>query len=100
MVPVMFLRLLPVLAVLCACASPSPQFFGAKRQEVVVDGRQFTVFQDQNRVQVVRHGYARPAARRDIPDQMMRAVLQATGCAPQEASFQGDSGEMRGRVKC
>ncbi len=96
----MFQRLLPVLAVLSACASPSPQFFGAAKHEVVVDGRQFTVFQDQNRVQVIRHGYAGRSARQDIADQMMRAVGQATGCTPLTSSFQGDSGEMRGRVKC
>jgi hypothetical protein len=51
-------------------------------------------------VQVIRHGYAGRSARQDIADQMMRAVGQATGCTPLTSSFQGDSGEMRGRVKC
>lgn len=96
----MFNRLLPTLAVLCACASPSPQFFGAQEQAVTVDGRQFTVFRKGTRVQVIRHGYAGPSARRDIPDQMLRAVALATRCTPVASSFQGDSGERRGRVTC
>ncbi len=93
-------RLLPALALLCACASPSPQFFGAVRSDVTVDGRSFTVFREDTRVQVIRHGYAHAAARRDIPAQMLRAVAQATGCTPIETSFQGDSGERRGRIRC
>lgn len=96
----MFPRSLTALAVLCACASPSPQFFGATRSDVTVDGRSFTVFREDTRVQVIRHGYARAAARADIPAQMLRAVAQATGCAPIETSFQGDSGERRGRIRC
>lgn len=93
-------RLLPALALLCACASPSPQFFGASRSDVTIDGRSFTVFREDTRVQVIRHGYARAAARPDIPEQMLRAVAQATGCTPIESSFQGDSGERRGRIRC
>jgi hypothetical protein len=96
----MFFRLLPAFALLCACASPSPQFFGAVRSDVTVDGRSFTVFREDTRVQVIRHGYARAAPRRDIPAQMLRAVAQATGCTPIKTSFQGDSGERRGRIRC
>lgn len=83
-----------------ACASPSPEFFGATRTAVTIDGRDFTVFRSDTRVQVIRHGYAGPAAQRDIPDQMLRAVIVATGCRPVAASFQGDSGERRGRITC
>jgi hypothetical protein len=96
----MFPRLLPALALLCACASPSPQFFNASRQDIVIDGRSFTVFRKDTRVQVIRHGYARSDERPDIPAQMLRAVAQATGCTPIETSFQGDSGERRGRIRC
>lgn len=91
--------LLPVLA-LCACNSPSPQFFGATRAEVTIDSRNFTVIRKDSQVQVIRHGYAGPAARRDIPAQMLLAVAEATGCTPIDSSFQGDSGERRGRIKC
>lgn len=96
----MFPRLLPALALLCACASPSPQFLNASRQDVVIDGRRFTVFRKDTRVQVIRHGYARSDERPDIPAQMLRAAAQATGCTPIETSFQGDSGERRGRIRC
>lgn len=93
-------RLLPLIALLAACASPSPPFFGAARHEVTVDGRRFTVFHDASRAQVIRHGYAPAAARAEIPAQMLRAVARATGCTPVTDSFQGDSGERRGRIRC
>ena len=94
------IRFAPLLALLAACASPSPQFFGAARQEVTVEGRRFTVLQDGSRAQVIRHGYAAPSARAGIPAQMLRAVTIATGCTPVTESFQGDSGERRGRIRC
>ena len=94
------IRFAPLLALLAACASPSPQFFGAARQEVTVEGRRFTVLQDGSRAQVIRHGYAAPSARAGIPAQMLRAVAIATGCTPVTESFQGDSGERRGRIRC
>lgn len=89
--------LIPLLA---ACASPSPEFFGSVKSEVMVEGRAYTVFRDENRVQVIRHGYAGPRDRRDIPGQMILAVEQATGCRAVIESFQGDSGERRGRIAC
>lgn len=88
------------LLLLAACASPSPQFHGASRSDVVIDGRSFAVFRQSNRAQVIRLGYATPAQRRDIPDQMLRAVSVATGCTPIASSFEGDSGERRGRIRC
>jgi hypothetical protein len=94
------MRPLVALLLLAACASPSPQFFDAQRSDVTVQGRSFTVFRDANRVQVIRLGYATPAQRRDIPAQMLQAVTLATGCTPIAASFQGDSGERRGRISC
>ncbi|MBD1203667.1 MAG: hypothetical protein H9533_05975 [Rhodobacteraceae bacterium] len=93
-------RVLPLLLLLTACASPSPEFFGATGTEVTVDGRAFTVLRRESRVQVIRHGYAGPRERRAIPEQMLRAVEQATGCPARIESFQGDSGERRGRIAC
>lgn len=93
-------RALLVALLLSACDSPSPEFFGATKTAVTIDGRAFTVFRDGNRVQVIRHGYAGPRERRAIPGQMLRAVEQATGCRAQSESFQGDSGERRGRITC
>lgn len=93
-------RTLLVALLLSACASPSPEFFGASKTAVTIDGRAFTVFRRDNRVQVIRHGYAAPAAQRGIPEQMLRAVAEATGCRPLGDSFIGDSGERRGRISC
>ena len=94
-------RALLVLLALAACgASPSPQFFNATRNDVVIDGRTYAVFHHANRAQVIRLGYANPAERAVIPDQMLRAVALATGCTPVAASFTGDSGERRGRITC
>lgn len=85
---------------LAACASPSPEFFGATKTNTIIDGRAFTVFRRDSRVQVIRHGYAGLAEQRAIPEQMLRAVEQATGCKAVVESFQGDSGERRGRIAC
>ena len=51
-------------------------------------------------MQVIRHGYASPRDRRAIPEQTLRAVEDATGCRAVIDSFQGDSGERRGRIAC
>lgn len=93
-------RALLVVLLLSACASPSPEFFGATKTAVTIDGRDFTVFRRDNRVQVIRHGYATPAEQRGIPELMLRAVAEATGCRPLGDSFIGDSGERRGRISC
>lgn len=95
------MRPLAALLLLAACAaSPSPRFLDAQRHDVVVAGRSYTVFRDGNRVQVIRLGYATPAQRKEIPAQMLHAVALATGCTPVATSFQGDSGERRGRITC
>lgn len=94
------MRPLAALLLLAACASPSPQFLDAQRTDIVVEGRSYTVFREANRVQVIRLGYATAAQRRDIPAQMLRAAALATGCTQIASSFQGDSGERRGRITC
>lgn len=92
-------RIAPLL-ILAACASPSPRFMDATRTDVVVEGRSYSVFREGSRAQVIRLGYAGPAERQAIPDQMLRAVALATGCAPVATSFTGDSGERTGRITC
>lgn len=91
--------LLPLLLAACG-ASPSPTFFGATAQTTTVAGRDYTVLRKENRVQVIRHGWASPRDRDRVPEQMLIAVAQVTGCTPVVASFQGDSGERRGRITC
>ena len=39
--------------ILSACASPAPQFFGAKRHDVTLDGIRFAVFHDGADAEVI-----------------------------------------------
>lgn len=95
------MRPLALLLLLSACgASPAPQFFGADRTDVVRDGRSYTVFQKGNAVEVIRLGYARRGEHQGIRAQMIALIPEVTGCTLIESSLQGDSGEMRGRLRC
>jgi hypothetical protein len=95
-------RALPLtLFLLAACgASPAPEFFGAQRRDVTVDGRQYTVFFTQKRAQVIRLGYARRGEHQAIRATMVGLIEPATGCKLVESTLQGDSGEMRGSIRC
>ncbi len=84
-----------------ACgAQPAPEFFNAKRVELTRDGRQYTVFYTERRVEVMRHGYAKRGEREDIRAQMITLIPEVTGCTLRETSLTGDSGEMRGSIRC
>lgn len=89
---------------LAACASPAPEFFGATRRDVVVEGIRFTVFHDGAEAEVIRHGYLSRQARAPVPDLMPRAAEQATGCAVIPGSLKsripGDTGEARLSLRC
>jgi hypothetical protein len=86
---------------LAACgAQPAPQFFGAQRTDVTRDGRSYTVYQKGEAVEVIRLGYARRGAHQAIRAQMIALVPEVTGCALVASSVQGDSGEMRGKLRC
>lgn len=92
---------LSTLMFLAACgASPAPEFFGATRHDVVASGRNYTVFQKGNRVEVIRMGRARRGEHHDIRAAMIALIPQVTGCPLIESTLQGDSGEMRGRLRC
>jgi hypothetical protein len=93
------LVLLPLLLAACG-AQPSPTMFGAARTEVVVDGRQYVVWKKENRVQVIRLGYARNGEHAAIRAAMIGLIEPTTGCRLNERSLQGDSGEMRGTIRC
>lgn len=87
--------------VLVGCgAQPAPEFFGAKRMDVTRDGRSYTLFQKGNRVEVIRLGYARRGEHQAIRAQMIALIPEVTGCTLLPASLQGDSGEMRGSIRC
>ena len=93
-------RLIPLL-VLAACgAQPAPEFFNASRADVTRGGRQYTVFYTQSRVEVIRLGTARNGEHQDIRAQMIDLIPEVTGCKLIAKSLQGDSGEMRGAIRC
>jgi hypothetical protein len=92
------------LMMLAACASPAPQYFGATRSEVVKGGITFVVFQKEDQAEVVRMGYLTRAQRAPVPDLMVQAAEQATGCKVVPGSMvtglPGDTGEARFRLSC
>jgi hypothetical protein len=85
---------------LAACASPAPEFLGARKTEVTRDGRQYVVLQKGERVEVIRLGYARRGEHQAIRATMIELIPEVTGCKLREATLQGDSGEMRGSLNC
>ncbi|HRK67951.1 MAG TPA: hypothetical protein PKY73_10405 [Hyphomonas sp.] len=95
------MRLILLAFLLAACAaSPAPEFLGAQRVDLVRDGRSYTVWFTDKRVEVVRHGYAKPGQHQAIRATMIALVPQVTGCDLYEKSLSGDSGEMRGSIRC
>ena len=91
--------LLPLLLAACG-AQPAPEFFQATRTDVIRDGRHYTVFHTESRVEVIRLGYAANGEHQMIRAEMIALIPEVTGCKLNEASLQGDSGEMRGSIRC
>ena len=95
------MRILLILLFLAACgAQPAPEFFGAQRADVVRNRHQYTVFFTENRVEVIRHGYAGRSEHQAIRAEMIALIPEVTGCTLRPASLKGDSGEMRGSIRC
>ncbi|MDO9637999.1 MAG: hypothetical protein Q7J44_05605 [Pseudotabrizicola sp.] len=95
------MRALALVLFLSACGpQPAPQFFGADRTDVVRDGRKYTVYQKGTAVEVIRLGYARRGEHQGIRATMIALIPEVTGCALIASTLQGDSGEMRGRLRC
>jgi len=93
--------LIPLFLFLAACgAQPAPEFFGAKRSDVTRNGRPYTIYQKDKRVEIIRLGYARRGEHQAIRADMIALIPEVTGCKLQESSLQGDSGEMRGNIRC
>jgi hypothetical protein len=92
--------LIPLLFLAACGAQPTPAMFGATRTDVTREGRQYTVFQKDNRAEVIRLGYARRGEHQAIRATMIEVVETTTGCKISPSSWQGDSGEMRGFVTC
>jgi len=92
---------LVLLTFLAGCgASPAPEFIGATRTDVNVNGRDYAVFQKGERVEVIRLGYARNGEHQEVSYTMIEIIPRVTGCKLRERSLQGDSGEMRGSLSC
>lgn len=92
--------LIPLIFVTACAASPAPEFFGARVEEVLRDGRAYTVRHTDTRVEVVRHGTARRGQHQAIRATMIALIPEVTGCKLYPKSLQGDSGEMRGSIRC
>ena len=89
------------LVALVGCgAQPAPEFFGAQRSKVSRDGRSYVVFHTDTRVEVIRLGYAPRGAHRAIRATMIDLIPEVTGCKLVDSTLQGDSGEMRGSIRC
>ena len=94
------LALVPLLLLAACGAQPAPEFFGAERREVSRDGRSYVLFFTDKRVEVIRLGYAPRGAHQAIRATMIALIPEVTGCKLVESTLQGDSGEMRGNIRC
>lgn len=97
-------KILALLLVLSACASPAPDMFGAGRAEVSRGGMDFVVFHRGSTAEVVRLGYLSRAERAPMPDLMAEAAEAATGCRVIANSMvtriPGDTGVARFSLDC
>jgi hypothetical protein len=100
---------LAILLFLAACgAQPAPQYFGAERHEMVLEGIKFVVFLRDDSAEVIRLGYLSRQERDRVPQLMVQAAEAASGCKVSGAdsglyrspSLAGDTGEARLRLKC
>jgi hypothetical protein len=88
------------LLLLSGCDSPAPAMMGAQRDEVVRNGRDYVVYHTRDTVEVIRLGYARRGEHQGIRADMIDMIPVVTGCTLDAASVRGDSGEIRGRLRC
>jgi hypothetical protein len=96
------MRRLTILAtlMLAACDSPAPQMIGAVETKVTRGGHDYAVYVRDGFVEVIRFGYARRAEQAAVREQMVALIPEVTGCIADPRSLQGDSGEMRARLRC
>ncbi len=92
------------LLLLASCASPAPEYLGARRHDLDVEDIRFSVFVKPNEAEVIRLGYLSRKDRRRVPDLMMRAAEEASGCKAIANSLKtripGDTGEGRVGLRC
>lgn len=98
------MRMILLFLLLSACASPAPQFLGATRHDITLDGIRFAVFQKAEEAEVIRLGYLTRRQRAPVLELMVTAVERTTGCAVIRNSLRsripGDTGEARVSLRC
>ncbi|WP_199257548.1 hypothetical protein [Paracoccus binzhouensis] len=96
--------ILLLVFLLSACASPAPQFLGATRHDITLDGIRFAVFQKPDEAEVIRLGYLTRRERAAVPELMVIAAERTTGCRVIPNSLRsripGDTGEARLSLRC
>lgn len=92
------------LLILASCASPAPEYFGAARHDVELEGIRFAVFVKETEAEVIRLGYLSRKDRARVPRLMMKAAAQASGCRVIPNSLTSripaDTGEGRVDLDC
>ncbi|WP_142080037.1 hypothetical protein [Roseinatronobacter monicus] len=59
-----------------------------------IDGTRFTVWKHQDKVEVIRHGFARRADQSRLKGMMAQAAETATGCALHPRGGRGNSDQL------
>ncbi len=88
------------VALLTACASPSPEYMRAPRQELVVGPHEITVFYLPDRAQAVRTSFAGKAEKKTAIAAMVVAIEQVSRCKVRRNSVKGDVSLINVRLKC
>lgn len=93
-------RALPLVALLAACASPAPEFFGAPQTRLELSGVRFAVFHRGDRAEAIRLDRIPANRQREMPVLLVQAMEQATGCSVIRRSLAGDTTEIRASLRC
>ena len=68
--------------------------------ETRLEGVNFTIWQQADRIEVIRHGFARQGDHARLKGLMVQAAEAATHCSLRGDSIEGDTGVMRARLAC
>ena len=88
------------LCSLAACDSPSPAVRWDAHYETRLAGVSFSIWQRDDRIEIIRHGFARPSEQARLKGLMIKAAETSTGCALRQNSIDGDTGVLRARLEC
>lgn len=89
-----------VVGLIAACASPAPEFFGAKETRITRDGIHFAVFQRGNRAEAIRLDRISGTRHREMPVMMVSVMEEVTRCRVIRSSVAGDTAEIRATLRC